>query len=399
MGMSSHEWSLYLHEVVGLREWPEVINRGGRGSGCSPATRWSFRSCRARSRPLSLPRVRRLPTRGRVVVEPRADRRGALDGLGPGRRTSASRCRRRRSGRESRPRTSTSRPRNASASIRPVASQWRTPRAASARRRQPGCVVIAYPNRHYPPATDALVSRRTRAPSWTSTKLNANRRANIARCRWAHHSPSPSGRKIKGRGRRLRFVRGLYNDPKVMTIERTLLPDAGRRLGAASTGGWRSMFPALQGASPGTGIRETLRLVGARRAARDRGDADRDRGARLDGAERVERARRLGRRPGWRARHRLRGSNLHVVNYSAPIAPTVSLEELRDALLHASRPPRSRPVPDVVLRGELGVLPQPAAARRLPTANTRWSSTRRSSPGPSPTARPCSPGDRPRRSC
>ena len=27
MGMSSHEWSRYLHEVVGLRELPEVINR------------------------------------------------------------------------------------------------------------------------------------------------------------------------------------------------------------------------------------------------------------------------------------------------------------------------------------------------------------------------------------
>ncbi len=26
MGMSSHEWSRYLHEVVGLREPPEVIN-------------------------------------------------------------------------------------------------------------------------------------------------------------------------------------------------------------------------------------------------------------------------------------------------------------------------------------------------------------------------------------
>jgi beta-phosphoglucomutase-like phosphatase (HAD superfamily) len=27
MGMSSHEWSRYLHEIVGLREQPEVINR------------------------------------------------------------------------------------------------------------------------------------------------------------------------------------------------------------------------------------------------------------------------------------------------------------------------------------------------------------------------------------
>ena len=26
MGMSSHEWSRYLHEVVGLREPPDVIN-------------------------------------------------------------------------------------------------------------------------------------------------------------------------------------------------------------------------------------------------------------------------------------------------------------------------------------------------------------------------------------
>ena len=74
MGMSSPEWSRYLHETVGLREQPETINAE------------VVRRMLARYEvelpvvPGAVEAVRRLdasglPTRGGVVLEPRADRR------------------------------------------------------------------------------------------------------------------------------------------------------------------------------------------------------------------------------------------------------------------------------------------------------------------------------------
>ena len=76
MGMSSHEWSRYLHEVVGLREPPDVINAEvvrrmlARYEVDLPVVPGAVDAVRALA-------VGGLPTRGRVVVEPRADRHRA----------------------------------------------------------------------------------------------------------------------------------------------------------------------------------------------------------------------------------------------------------------------------------------------------------------------------------
>ena len=64
MGMSSSEWSRYLHEVVGLREPPDVINAEvvrrmlARYESISP-------SCRARSTPSGCSRTRASGLRSR----------------------------------------------------------------------------------------------------------------------------------------------------------------------------------------------------------------------------------------------------------------------------------------------------------------------------------------------
>ena len=75
MGMSSHEWSRYLHEVVGLREPPDVINAEvvrrmlARYEVELPVVPGAVDAVRRA-------RGGRLPARARVVVEPRADRHG-----------------------------------------------------------------------------------------------------------------------------------------------------------------------------------------------------------------------------------------------------------------------------------------------------------------------------------
>ena len=90
------------------------------------------------------------------------------------------------------------------------------------------------------------------------------------------------------------------------------------------------MFPLCRSIT-GDGLRETLRLVGPRRAARDRRDADRNAGARLDRPERVEHPRRPGSTgPDGTRVVDFADSNLHVLNYSAPVDAVVSLEELRE---------------------------------------------------------------------
>ena len=80
MGMSSTEWSRYMHDVIGLAESPEEIND-------EVVRRMRLRY--AEDLPLvagAVEAVRRLggrvPARARVVVEPAADRRGAR-GDGP----------------------------------------------------------------------------------------------------------------------------------------------------------------------------------------------------------------------------------------------------------------------------------------------------------------------------
>ncbi len=72
-------------------------------------------------------------------------------------------------------------------------------------------------------------------------------------------------------------------------------------------------------------------------------------------------------------------SNLHVVNYSVPVRGPHVARRARPAPAHPGRPPHVGPVPDVVLRRQLGLLPQRGGPRRpRPTANTRSSSTARS---------------------
>ena len=154
MGMSSPEWSTYLHEVVGLREPPEVINAEvvrrmlARYETDLPVVPGAVEAVRRLAR-------RRLSPCGRVLIEPRADRRRAAAAradvelfevtvsseevargkpapdvyLETARRLGVepARC----------------------AAIEDSASGIRAAHAAGMR-------VIAYPNRHYPPATDVL---------------------------------------------------------------------------------------------------------------------------------------------------------------------------------------------------------------------------------------------------
>ena len=90
------------------------------------------------------------------------------------------------------------------------------------------------------------------------------------------------------------------------------------------------MFPLCRSIT-GDGLRETLRLRRPRRAARDRRDADRDARSRLD------RSRTSGtsaaawiEAPDGDRVVDFADSNLHVLNYSAPVDATVSLDELRE---------------------------------------------------------------------
>ena len=70
-------------------------------------------------------------------------------------------------------------------------------------------------------------------------------------------------------------------------------------------------------------------------------------------------------------------SNLHVLGYSVPIRARMPLAELRDHLHTHPREPGLDPVPYLVSRRELGLLPQPTVSstgcRRV---STRSSSTR-----------------------
>ena len=72
MGMSSHEWSRYLHEVVGLREPPDVIN-GEVVRRMLARYEVDLPVVPAPSTP-SAASPRRGTARARVVLEPGADR-------------------------------------------------------------------------------------------------------------------------------------------------------------------------------------------------------------------------------------------------------------------------------------------------------------------------------------
>ena len=153
MGMSSPEWSRYMHDVIGLSESPDEINAE------------VVRRLLARYRE-SLPLVdgaveaverlaARWPLGRRVVVEPRGDRRRARRGrhrrqvrgnrvLRGGRARQAGAGRLPRGGAAARRRR-----RGAAQPSRTHANGIRSAHAAGMR-------VIAIPNAHYPPSDDAL---------------------------------------------------------------------------------------------------------------------------------------------------------------------------------------------------------------------------------------------------
>ena len=152
MGMSSLEWSRYLHEVVGLREPPEVINAE------------VVRRMLARYEtelpvvPGAVEAVRRLAADGYRLAVASSSNRELIDAVLDGSSStevSRSRSRPRRSPREAgarrlpRDRAAPRRRPSACVAIEDSASGIRAAHAAGMR-------VIAYPNRHYPPAAEAL---------------------------------------------------------------------------------------------------------------------------------------------------------------------------------------------------------------------------------------------------
>ena len=153
MGMSSPEWSAYMHDEIGLPESPEEIN--------AEVVERMLERYRAEL-PLidgAVDAVRRLaagvPARRCVVLEPAADR-GRARTCRDRRTSSTPSSRPRRSRAASRRRTSTSRrcaasarSRRSTAAIEDSSNGIRAAHAAGMR-------VIALPNAHYPPAPDAL---------------------------------------------------------------------------------------------------------------------------------------------------------------------------------------------------------------------------------------------------
>ena len=164
MGMSSPEWSRYMHDVIGLQRAARGDQRRGRATD-------------ARALPRALPLIDgaveaverladALAARARLVVEPRADRRRAR-GWRASRGASRRRSRPRRWRRASRRRTSTSRRRGGSASRPSGAPRSRTrerdplgARGRHARDRDPEPALSAARRHSRARPTSSLVARR-----------------------------------------------------------------------------------------------------------------------------------------------------------------------------------------------------------------------------------------------
>ena len=68
-----------------------------------------------------------------------------------------------------------------------------------------------------------------------------------------------------------------------------------------------------------------------------------------------------------------RDSTLHVVSYSEPVRATLPLEALRERLHTPPGPAGRHPLPDLLLRAHLGLLPlAPAAAGVCARATMTW---------------------------
>ena len=92
-------------------------------------------------------------------------------------------------------------------------------------------------------------------------------------------------------------------------------------------------------------------------------------------------------------------SNLHVLNYSTPVRARLSLQALKPHLFSLEHHPTWIPYRTVLLRGELGVLPQSrAVAVAGPKMSTKCASIRRSQMARSPMARSMCP-ERPATRC
>ena len=153
MGMSSTEWSRYMHERIGLPEPPEEINREVVERLAATLPRAPSRDARRQGGRRAARRP--LAARARVLVEPRADRPGAR---AAGREHLLRRRRSppRRSPAASPRRTSTSRPRAGSKSTRPDAAAVEDSNNGILAAKAAGMRVLAIPNRHFPPGEDAL---------------------------------------------------------------------------------------------------------------------------------------------------------------------------------------------------------------------------------------------------
>ena len=152
MGMSSPEWSAYMHDEIGLRESPEAINTEV-VERMQERYRRTAAADRRRRRGGAAARAR-VPARRRVVVEPAADRdgpraRGDRGSLRGRRLVGGGRGRQARAGRLPRgdapPRAEPGR----TAAVEDSSNGIRAARAAGMR-------VLALPNAHFPPPADVL---------------------------------------------------------------------------------------------------------------------------------------------------------------------------------------------------------------------------------------------------
>ena len=375
MGMSSHEWSRYLHEVVGLREPPEVINAEvvrrmlARYEVDLPVVPGAVEAVRRLAE-------RRLPARARVVLEPRADRRGAATARADGAVRGDGVVRGGRAGQ---------------------AGARRLPRGGATARRRSGPVRRGRGLGERDPrgARGGDARDRVSEPALPAARTTCSR----SQRQWY------AALQISGR---------LSWQPS--QADGSGLP----RAPEYDPGGWRSTGPIIpEPADAGSAIHARmaddvpdLPKHHRRRASRDPRGSSAER-CRFEIVETPTDARsstgpfpkewniraRLDRRAGRAARRRLRGFEPARPQLQRPGRHRRLAGGAPRARVHAPGESRSRPVPHLVLRRALGLLHEPAgSSTRSSRATTTSSSTRRSSRARPPTVSSSLEGDTPTRS-